>query len=1196
MVDLVSPPLVGKRYQLLNSLGIGGMGAVYTALDRLTGQRIALKRVTIPAKQLQLSNGVDTLMLSDSDSDSVSDLTPFNDSANVRLALTQEFRMLASLRHPNIISVLDYGFDEQANPYFTMELLENAQNVRDFGRDQDLLVQVTLLAQILQALAYLHRRGIIHRDLKAGNVLVTDDQVKVLDFGLSIKQDEVIAGTGTTLGTPAYMAPEILKGARASESSDLYAVGVLAYELFAGHRPFESNDLPTLVNAIINTPPDLTAHGIDRRLLPVLTKLLAKSPHDRYADASEVIAAFSQALGQSFVVENAATRESFLQSARLVGRDVEIAQLSRILSQAMQGDGSTWLIEGESGIGKSRLLGELRAIALAQGAVVLRGQAISEGGSLYHLWRPILRWMCLLTDLTPEEASVLKFVVPDIEALIEHDVWDAPELDPDAAQARLLDVIEAIFRRQRRPMLVVLEDLQWARSESLAVLVRLSRTVRDLRIFIAASYRSDESPELPAIFSEVQVFKLNRLNRADIAELSVAMLGKAGHTDRIVDLLAKETEGNAFFLVETVRALAEEAGQLNLVGQKPLPEHILTGKVLDIVKRRLERVPADARPLLQLAAVAGRELNLLLLRKLDPQGDMDGWLATCTNMAVLEVHEGNWHFAHDKLREGLLSSLPDAQLQGLHLKVAETIEAVYPDAPEQVAALAYHWRMAGNVEKEQHYSVLAGEQTLLNGAYREAITFLGRALTLAPQDTGQLERAKLTRQLADAHYGLGNLTESRDYLYQTLELLDYPLSRTRSGRIRAVPGEMIKHLWHQLPIYDSIRFGPVLPTRPVLAEAARACERLGQVHYLDHDKLGGLLTILRLLNLGEQIGPSPQLARSYSSGALASGILGLHSLAVRYSRLASTIANRLGQPLDVAYVSEVTGIYNAGIGQWAIAEQNCRQATEIFGKAGNWRWKEESLLVLAIVAHRQGDFRRSDELYKEVYLSAYRRSGIESQSWGLTGRLWSQLPLDAVDDSLALLEGLPTDSLSHADKMCVYVALAQVSLSRQDRSRARDLAVQAADLAMQAPPTAQYSFPGYSGLAEVCLALWENSADQQRPEREELRKLAQQACHRIQGFAGAFPAARPDSLLLQGLYEWLDGKQSRAHRSWQKCAALAEKLSMPYHKAQAHFQIARHLEAGDPLRKQHLAQAQEIFTRLGAARDVKRVQDMMDGA
>src|SRR5579859_445730 len=477
MVDLVSPPLVGKRYQLLNSLGIGGMGAVYTALDRLTGQRIALKRVTIPAKQLQLSNGVDTLMLSDSDSDSVSDLTPFNDSANVRLALTQEFRMLASLRHPNIISVLDYGFDEQANPYFTMELLENAQNVRDFGRDQDLLAQVTLLVQILQALAYLHRRGIIHRDLKAGNVLVTDDQVKVLDFGLSIKQDEVIAGTGTTLGTPAYMAPEILKGARASESSDLYAVGVLAYELFAGHRPFESNDLPTLVNAIINTPPDLTAHGIDRRLLPVLTKLLAKSPHDRYADASEVIAAFSQALGQSFVVENAATRESFLQSARLVGRDVEIAQLSRILSQAMQGDGSTWLIEGESGIGKSRLLGELRAIALAQGAVVLRGQAISEGGSLYHLWRPILRWMCLLTDLTPEEASVLKVVVPDIEALIEHDVWDAPELDPDAAQARLLDVIEAIFRRQRRPMLVVLEDLQWARSESLAVLVRLSRTV-----------------------------------------------------------------------------------------------------------------------------------------------------------------------------------------------------------------------------------------------------------------------------------------------------------------------------------------------------------------------------------------------------------------------------------------------------------------------------------------------------------------------------------------------------------------------------------------------------------------------------------------------------------------------------------------------------------------------------------------------
>jgi adenylate cyclase len=375
-----------------------------------------------------------------------------------------------------------------------------------------------------------------------------------------------------------------------------------------------------------------------------------------------------------------------------------------------------------------------------------------------------------------------------------------------------------------------------------------------------------------------------------------------------------------------------------------------------------------------------------------------------------------------------------------------------------------------------------------------------------------------------------------------------------------------------------------------LAEAARACERLGQVHYLDHDKIAGLITILRLLNLGERMGPSPQLARSYASGALASGIIGLHSLAAIYSQRAQSIAQRLGQPVDVAYVSEVMGIYNAGVGQWAKAQHHSRQAMEIYQQSGNWRWREESLLVLAIVAYRQGDFRKSDEYYKEVYQSAYRRSAVESQSWGLTGRLWSFLPLDELDDSVTLLEALPTDHLSQADKMCVDVALAQVYLSQQKKARAKELALEASQLAMQAPPTAQYSFPGYSGLAEVCLALWEGSAGEPAEQREALRKLAHQACHHIQGFARSFATARTDALLWQGLYDWLDGKHQKALRAWQKCADLADQLSMPYVRARAHYEMGRHMAADDPRREQHLKQAQQIFTRLGAARDVRRVQ------
>jgi serine/threonine protein kinase len=142
---------IGGRYILERKLGEGGMGVVYQATDRLTQETVALKQVTIPAEQLEFTSRMS-----------------MGKSDNFRLAL-------ASLRHPNIISVLDYGFDARRQPYLTMELLEDAPNLIEAGRKEQRPKQITLLVQVLQALAYLHRRGIIHRDLKPDNV--SDNQI-----------------------------------------------------------------------------------------------------------------------------------------------------------------------------------------------------------------------------------------------------------------------------------------------------------------------------------------------------------------------------------------------------------------------------------------------------------------------------------------------------------------------------------------------------------------------------------------------------------------------------------------------------------------------------------------------------------------------------------------------------------------------------------------------------------------------------------------------------------------------------------------------------------------------------------------------------------------------------------------------------------------------------------------------------------
>src|SRR5215475_12674592 len=157
--------VIGGRYDLINELGHGGFGSVYRALDRLTGRVLTIKRMRVaPGSE--------------------------GGSVEMRRTLAQEFRVLASLRHPNVITVFDYGFGEDREPYLVMDLEEHASTILEAGRGEPVAVQAELLVQTLRALLYLHRVGIIHRDLKPENVLVVRGQVKVLDFGLSVHRGE----------------------------------------------------------------------------------------------------------------------------------------------------------------------------------------------------------------------------------------------------------------------------------------------------------------------------------------------------------------------------------------------------------------------------------------------------------------------------------------------------------------------------------------------------------------------------------------------------------------------------------------------------------------------------------------------------------------------------------------------------------------------------------------------------------------------------------------------------------------------------------------------------------------------------------------------------------------------------------------------------------------------------------------------
>lgn len=759
--------LISKRYQLISRLGMGGMGVVYLAHDLLTGQQVALKQVTQAAASWEQ---VSTNRLND-----------------LRVALAREFKVLASLRHPNIISVLDYGFDNDGLPYFTMDLLEAPLNIIDAADDHPLAVQVGLLIQTLQALAYLHRWGILHRDLKPDNVLVVNGVVKVLDFGLAQSRDQ--AATDDLTGTLVYIAPEVLQGQPATESADLYSVGVMGYELFAGRFPFTFNKLTSVIQDIISTPPDMDALVLEPALKAVIERLLAKSPAERYESADEVIRALSVAIGQPPPEETAAIRESFLQAARFVGRGSELSLLTEALAQAIQGQGSAWLVGGESGVGKSRLVEELRILALVQGALVVRGQAIREGGGLYNLWRDVLRRLVLVVDVSDEDAGVLKAAVPDIDDLLGRNIADALAIEPEAAQARLLGVMSGMLRRLDRPVLVILEDLQWTGTESLAILSRITQVMDDLPLMIVGNFRDDELPDLPQRLPQMRYILLQRLSPTEIRELSQSMLGANASQPEVLDLLERETEGNVFFLVEVVRALAEEAGNLEQVSVMTLPRSVFAGGVRQVVQRRLARVPLRWQVALDAAAILGRRLDLRVLGVMFPDIDWQAMLTDCASAAVLEVHDDHWRFVHDKLREGLLDRLTDIERQTLHRKAAEVIEQVYPDDHDHFLVLAYHWDRAGDVIRGAHYAGLAGQQDLSVSAYSEAVTLFEQALKPLEGELNAEDKrykASLKHMMATAHWGLSDYVAAGQLYAESLAL--YEVAGDEAGMAEALKG------------------------------------------------------------------------------------------------------------------------------------------------------------------------------------------------------------------------------------------------------------------------------------------------------------------------------------------------------------------------------------------------------------------------
>jgi tetratricopeptide (TPR) repeat protein len=679
------------------------MGVVYRATDRLIGAEVALKSLTSSAMGM--------------------------DRRELGMLLAREFQILSSLRHPYIVSVLDYGIDSGGDSFYSMEILEGAQDILTATKGESIDAKLQYLAQVTQAIHYLHANGIIHRDLTSNNILVSEGCARVVDFGLSLRAELAAHELDTVSGTLSYVAPEVLLGeSPPSVLSDLYSFGVIASEILLGRNlakdimlewSEEGFDLSELEQ--IGLPYTHVEH-----LQRLLSSLIAKNPRNRINTARHVLDQLNQMLGMSARAEVAPVRESFLQSAKFVGRSSELQTVSRSIGGA---GGSSWLVMGESGVGKSRFVNELRPTALVAGVLVFRGAANSESEDRYAMWRDIVRALLIETTCSAEHAAWLRLILQDVNSVHGLEVPPTPALAPGPAQVELFASLEALLAGLARPSMVILEDLHWAGSESVALLNHLIARLGDKPVVFVLTMRNDEAQAEKAVRG-ARVIELDRLNKQEIHQLTAGMLGDGNVSHRLVDQLYEQSEGNAFFLVESLRALAEEAGRLDRVGIGPTASSITSKGVQDLIDRRLGRLPASCQPLLELAALMGRRLNLSVLAALEPQTNVDGWLMSCAQAALLDVQDQVWQFKHEKIREGIVGGISCDRRVDLHRRIARAIESTSPDPTSQCVELMRHWGEGDMPQKELDCAKAAIQQAIGKNAITEAVQYLKRAIVL----------------------------------------------------------------------------------------------------------------------------------------------------------------------------------------------------------------------------------------------------------------------------------------------------------------------------------------------------------------------------------------------------------------------------------------------------------------------------------
>ena len=687
-----------------------------------------------------------------------------------------------------------------------------------------------LAIDIAQILSQLHQKRIIHKDINPSHLVLnpTTSQVKLIDFGISTvlsRENPTFRSPNALEGTLAYISPE--QTGRMNRTidyrTDFYSLGVTFYELLTGQLPFQSNDLLELIHSHLAKQP-LPPHHLNLDIPPpvsqLILKLMAKNAEDRYQSGQGLQADLETCLTQwqetghitPFPLEENITLSRFQIPQQLYGREAEIKTLLAAFDRVAHSETKElMLVSGYSGIGKTALVQEVYKPLTRRRGYFIRGKFDQfkrniPYAALIQAFRLLVQQ--LLTEREDELAAcresllatlgtngqVIVEVIPELELIIGPQPA-APSLPPVETENRFNRVFRkflSVLAQKKHPLVIFLDDLQWADSASLKLLQRIFTDSEIGYLFVIGAYRDNEVSQAHPLRLRLEEMReaetvIHEINLKPLTLLHVIQLvSDTFRVDEIAvkplaELVYNKTHGNPFFVNQFLQTLYEE--ELVTFETDPMPDqnedqvkkgwqwdlakiNVLdsTDNVVELMVRKIRRLPANIQQTLTLAACIGNQFNIQTLLIINGQSssetEPDLWKGVEEGLIIpvntpyspqvarkdekpLDQSQENtthifsrYKFLHDRIQQAAYGLMSDDQKKRTHLQIGRLL-LEHTDSEKQIFDLINHLNIGSDLitqaverEKLARLNLVAGQKAKASAAYQPAFSYLQRGIDL----------------------------------------------------------------------------------------------------------------------------------------------------------------------------------------------------------------------------------------------------------------------------------------------------------------------------------------------------------------------------------------------------------------------------------------------------------------------------------